>query len=71
MEALIKDVAALVTLSIGVSVAGFVAMLASQVWMAHLLRQMRRESAESLQALLHGQEHIAELTAEVLRRTRP
>jgi hypothetical protein len=52
-------------------VSGFVAMLGAQVWLAYLLREMRRESADSLQALLHGQTHIAELAAEVLRRQRP
>jgi hypothetical protein len=52
-------------------VTGFLTLLGTQFWMAYLLREMRRESAESLQALMHGQEHIAELVAEVLRRTRP
>lgn len=34
-----------------------------------MLVRMARDSRESLQALMHGQEHIAELVAEVLRRT--
>jgi hypothetical protein len=34
-----------------------------------MLARLSRDSRESLQALMHGQEHIAELVAEVLRRT--
>lgn len=54
-----------------VLVMGMLTLLGSQLWLAYLLRQPRREAEASLQALMHGQEHIAELVAEVLRRTRP
>jgi hypothetical protein len=51
-----------------VLVTGLLTLLGTQLFMARMLHEMRRESQESLQALMHGQEHIAELTAEVLRR---
>ncbi len=40
----------------------------SVIFLGRLARDSRR-SQESFEALLHGQEHIAELAAEVLRRT--
>jgi hypothetical protein len=46
---------------------GVVAILGTNLYMAHLLGEAR----ESTKAIMQGQEHIAELTAEVLRRTRP
>ena len=49
---------------------GVVAMLGPLLFLAWLYREMRQEAAESLQALRMGQEHIAALTAEVLRRIR-
>lgn len=67
MEETIKHVADLVTINIWIGVLGVLAMLGTQVWMARMLGKMQ----DSLQAILHGQEHIAELAAEVLRRQRP
>jgi hypothetical protein len=46
---------------------GVLAILGTNLYMAGLLRRAQ----DSLEAIMHGQEHIAELTAEVLRRTRP
>lgn len=37
----------------------------------YFLSRYNRDAQERLDALLHGQEHIAELVAEVLRRQRP
>jgi hypothetical protein len=42
----------------------------SLIFLGRLSRDSGR-SQESLEAILRGQEHIAELTAEVLRRTPP
>jgi hypothetical protein len=42
----------------------------SLLFLAWLVRETRG-SQERLDAALHGQEHIAELVAEVLRRPRP
>jgi hypothetical protein len=52
-------------------VLGVLAILVNEACIVWMLRRMRQESREAVQALMHGQEHIAELTAEVLRRTRP
>jgi hypothetical protein len=35
----------------------------------YFLARFARDSQERLEAIMHGQEHIAELVAEVLRRT--
>ncbi len=37
----------------------------------YFLSRYNHDAQERLAALLHGQEHIAELVAEVLRRPRP
>ena len=36
-----------------------------------MLTRDAREAREHMEAMMHGQEHIAELVAEVLRRPRP
>lgn len=67
MEETIRYVATLVTLSIGISIAGFVAMAAIVARVVWLTRGIH----DNTEALMQGQQHIAELAAEVLRRTRP
>ena len=40
------------------------------LWVLGRMRRDERAIQESLEAVMHGQEHIAELVAEVLRRQR-
>jgi hypothetical protein len=67
VEEIIKDVATLVTLSLWFSIVGFVAMAAICARIVWLTRDVPART----QALLEGQQHIAELAAEVVRRQRP
>lgn len=67
MEALIRDVATLVTINIWVSVIGVIIQLTILARLMWLTRGIHANT----EALMRGQEHIAELAAEVLRRTRP
>ena len=55
------------TITLIVLVSGLLTVISTQIFMARMLRRMQ----DSLEAILHGQEHIAELAAEVLRRQRP
>ena len=52
---------------------GLMLLVEAVVSLIVLLRIFRvsQGSQERLEALMHGQEHIAELVAEVLRRQRP
>jgi hypothetical protein len=67
LEETITYLGTLITLNIWLGVLGVLAMLGTQIWMARMLARMQ----DSLEAIRHGQEHIAELSAEVLRRQRP